>query len=104
MEYYLTVNLEGADLRIPEAGQENIVLRYKDPVPSWILIPHIFMMFFSVLFGMRTGLAAIFKTDDMRKLAFITLGGMTFGGMILGPSCKSLLLVSTGRAFHSEAI
>ena len=85
MEYYLTVNLEGADLRIPEAGQENIVLRYKDPVPSWILIPHIFMMFFSVLFGMRTGLAAIFKTDDMRKLAFITLGGMTFGGMILGP-------------------
>ncbi len=85
MEYYVEIEKGDSKIRIPEAGQENIILRYKDPVPSWILWPHIFLMFFSVLFGMRTGLSAIFNTDDMRKLAFITLGGMTLGGMVLGP-------------------
>ena len=85
MEYFVEVVSGDSKIRIPEQGEENIILRYKDPVPSWILWPHIFLMFFSVLFGMRTGLAAIFNSDDMRKLAFITLGGMTLGGMILGP-------------------
>ena len=85
MEYFVEVDSGNSKNRIPEVGQENIILRYKDPVPSWILWPHIFLMFFSVLFGMRTGLSALFNTDDMRKLAFITLGGMTLGGMVLGP-------------------
>ncbi len=85
MEYFVTLGVDGKNYRIPEEGQDNIVLRYKDPVPGGILWPHIIMMFFSVLIGMRAGLAAIFGTDDMRKLAFIALGGMTLGGMILGP-------------------
>lgn len=85
MEYYVTLDVEGESFRIPSEGQDNIVLRYKDPVPGAILWPHIIMMFFSVLIGMRAGLAAIFGTDDMRKLSFIALGGMTAGGMILGP-------------------
>ena len=85
MEYFVTLGVDGKNYRIPEEGQDNIVLRYKDPVPGSILWPHIIMMFFSVLIGMRAGLAAIFGTDDMRKLSFIALGGMTLGGMILGP-------------------
>jgi hypothetical protein len=85
MEYFVTLNVDGKVLRIPAEGQENIVLRYKDPVPDAILWPHIFMMFFSVLIGMRAGLAALFGVDDMRRLSFIALGGMTIGGMILGP-------------------
>ncbi|MCA9782626.1 MAG: hypothetical protein KDC10_06285 [Calditrichaeota bacterium] len=83
LEYYL--ELTGSDTaRIP-AGKENVVIRYKDPVPGWILIPHIFMMFFSVLIGMRTGLAAIAAPDTMRRTAWITLIGLTIGGMMLGP-------------------
>lgn len=85
MEYFITLAVDGKNYRIPEEGQDNIVLRYKDPVPGAILWPHIIMMFFSVLIGMRAGLAAIFGTQDMRKLSFIALGGMTLGGMILGP-------------------
>lgn len=34
---------------------------------------------------MRAGLAALLNLNDIRKLAFIALGGMTLGGMILGP-------------------
>ena len=85
MEYFVEVNSANSMIRIPEEGADNIVLRYKDPVPSWILWPHIFLMFFSVLIGMRTGLSALFNVDDMRRLAFITISGMTLGGMILGP-------------------
>ncbi|MGE4602840.1 MAG: hypothetical protein AAEJ65_08040, partial [Planctomycetota bacterium] len=85
MEYFVTLDVDGKSTRIPAEGQDNIVLRYKDPVPGAILWPHIIMMFFSVLIGMRAGLAAIFGRQDMRKLAFIALCGMTLGGMILGP-------------------
>jgi hypothetical protein len=42
-------------------------------------------MFFSVLIGMRAGLAALFDPRDMRMLAIIAFVGMTVGGMILGP-------------------
>jgi hypothetical protein len=85
MEYYVTVIAAGESMRIPAEGEEDIVLRYKDPVPGYVLWPHVFLMFFSVLFGMRAGLSALFDPSDMRTYAFIALIGMTLGGMIFGP-------------------
>jgi len=85
MEYFITGNLDGKEIRIPESGQDNIVLRYKDPVPGGVLWPHVFLMFFAVLFGMRAGLSALFEPTTMRRWAIISLVGMTVGGMILGP-------------------
>jgi hypothetical protein len=85
MEYYITLQRGDWQTRIPAAAEENIVLRYKDPVPGYILWPHVIFMFFAVLIGMRAGLSAIFEPGNMRKWAFISLVGMTIGGMILGP-------------------
>ena len=85
MEYFITASVDGADVRIPDEGEEDIVLRYKDPVPGLVLWPHVILMFFSVLLGMRAGLSALFDPGDMRKFAFIALAGMTLGGMIFGP-------------------
>lgn len=85
MEYFIMGNLDGKAFRIPEIGQDNIVLRYKDPVPGGVLWPHVFLMFFAVLFGMRAGLSALFEPKTMRKTAIVALVGMTIGGMILGP-------------------
>jgi hypothetical protein len=85
LEYYLDVTLPHRDLRIPEASEDNIIIRYKDDVPALVLVPHIVFMFFSVLIGMRAGLAALFGLRDMRPLAWVALGGMTIGGMTLGP-------------------
>ena len=85
MEYFIIGNLDGKAFRIPEIGQDNIVLRYKDPVPGGVLWPHVFLMFFAVLFGMRAGLSALFEPKTMRKWAIVALVGMTIGGMILGP-------------------
>jgi len=85
MEYFITGKLAGKSFRIPEETADDIVLRYKDPVPNWVLIPHIFMMFFAILFGMRAGLGALAEPETMRKWAVISLVGMTVGGMMLGP-------------------
>ncbi|QDV19252.1 hypothetical protein Pan153_39170 [Gimesia panareensis] len=85
LEYYIQANLEGKERRFPENPDKNVVIRFKDPVPSAILIPHVSLMIFSILLGMRTGLAALFAPYNMRLLAWITLCGMTVGGMILGP-------------------
>lgn len=86
LEYYLTVEGAGGTIaRLPADSHQNVVLRYKDPVPAVVLIPHIVMMFFAVLFGIRAGLAAIAAPAGMRWIAWTTLIGMTVGGMVLGP-------------------
>jgi hypothetical protein len=85
MEYFVTGSIAGKEFRMPDEGADNIVLRYKDPVPSGILIPHIFFMFFAILFGMRAAISALFDVKTMRKWALISFIGMTVGGMILGP-------------------
>ena len=86
LEYFVEIAHGGETIRIPEAGSEdNILIRFKDPVPGYVLWPHIIMMFFSVLIGMRAGLAALCAPEGMRRYAWTAFGGMTLGGMILGP-------------------
>ncbi len=84
VEYYIELfTPEGVTIEIPP--DEHVVMRFKDDVPLTILVPHIFMMFFSVLIGMRAGLGALFAPLNMRRWAWISLIGMTVGGMVLGP-------------------
>jgi hypothetical protein len=83
LEYHVEVATPEGPRRLPEQGE--IRLRYKDPVPAPLLIAHIVCMFFGVLFGVRTGLAAAFDARKLTRLAWETLGLLTVGGMILGP-------------------
>jgi hypothetical protein len=85
LEYYLEIACSGGAHRIPEEGDGNVIIRFRGDVPAYALLPHVLLMFFSVLFGIRCGLAALFGRQEMRRLAWITLFGMTLGGMILGP-------------------
>lgn len=85
MEYFISGTIDGNVFHIPEQGEDSIVLRYKDPVPNYILIPHIFLMFFAILFGMKAGLNALFDPKKMRRCAIIAFIGMSIGGMVLGP-------------------
>jgi hypothetical protein len=77
--------MQSEALRIPAASEDNIIIRFKDAVPVGFLVPHIVFMFFALLVGMRSALSAIVTPYDMRKLAWVTLGLMTVGGLILGP-------------------
>jgi hypothetical protein len=85
LEYYVTLECAGSRHRIPGAEDENVIIRFRGDVPVYVLLPHVILMFFSVLFGIRCGLATLFQPQKMRRLAWITVTGMTFGGMILGP-------------------
>lgn len=90
LEYYLDLETPSGPVRIPADSADNVIIRFKDRVPVQILVPHIVFMFFALLVGMRTALSAMFTPRDMRKLAWVTLGLMTVGGLILGPIVQKL--------------
>jgi hypothetical protein len=85
LEYYVTIATPERELRVPESAEEDVILRFKDPVPVLVLVPHIIMMFLALLIGMRAALSAVFAPTGMHRLAWTTLGLMTLGGLILGP-------------------
>lgn len=83
LEYFVVLEAPEGRVRVP--AEETAILRYKDPVPPSILVPHILLMFFAMLIGVRAALGALGHPVGIRTLAWITLGLMTAGGMILGP-------------------
>ncbi len=85
LEYYLVLNLPTGALRIPETAAENVIIRFKDRTPISVLLPHVLLMFFAMLIGVRAAFAALFDPGGMRPLAWLALALMTVGGMILGP-------------------
>ncbi len=62
-----------------------VIIRFKGEVPSFILIPHILIIFTAMLFSNRCGLEAIRKNPQTRILVFLTVGLLFLGGMVLGP-------------------
>jgi len=62
-----------------------IVVRYKGAVPSSILIPHIFFMFFAMLLGNLAGIMALFNHKRFKLYTNLTVIALFIGGMFLGP-------------------
>ena len=83
LEFYVELAGGAAPARLQD-GDEPVVIRFKDPVSPFVLVPHIAFMFFAVLFGIRTALGAG-MSHDVRRLSWTTLILMTIGGMMLGP-------------------
>ncbi len=79
LEYY--VELPGV-LVPPDV---TAVIRFKDAVPAWALIPHILLMFVAVLVGIRTLLEALAGRRRVRGLTWTTFGCVALGGMVMGP-------------------
>ena len=85
LEYAITlVAQDGSRIRVPDQDG-SVVIRFKDPVPAYFLAPHIACMVLVILFGIRAGLSALLQPSTMVRYAWISLGIMTLGGMILGP-------------------
>lgn len=62
-----------------------VVIRFKGAVPSSILAPHIFFMFFAMLLGNLAGIMAVFRHNRFKFYTTVTLFTLLVGGMILGP-------------------
>lgn len=84
VEYYVMLATPEGEKRLPP-GEQTVVLRYKDPVPNEILIPHVTAMILVIIIGMRAGLSALFEPPTARRYAWAALILMTLGGMMLGP-------------------
>jgi hypothetical protein len=82
LEYIIWLTSDGKEYQLNE---NPVVMRFKGPVPSFVLIPHIILMFLAMLFSTRTGLEAVFKGNKLRSYAFWTMIFLLVGGMILGP-------------------
>lgn len=83
VEYRLVFQAPEGARAFPEG--DPVVLRYKDPVSAPLLLGHVAAMFFGVLLGLRTGLRALFGEPGLARLAWVTLGLLTVGGLVLGP-------------------
>jgi hypothetical protein len=79
------VYLSRQNEEISLTGEEPVIIRFKGPVPSTILFPHIIVMFLAMLFSTRAGLEALDKKGNPRKLVIWTTGLLFVGGIILGP-------------------
>jgi len=84
LDYKVTIS-SGSDEYTITNGERAIVTRFKGVVPTWALLPHVLFMFVGMLFSTRTGLEAIFKRDNMKRLIITTFSLLFVGGMILGP-------------------
>lgn len=82
VEYSVSLFKNGVEYPLNE---EPVVIRFKGAVPLAVLTPHIFFMFFSLLFGVRAGLEAIFRRKDTLYQVGVALFGIILGGLILGP-------------------
>lgn len=78
---YLTKNNHSVSL----TGDDPIILRYKGAVPAFILVAHVLIIFFAMLFSTRTGLEALDANGKAKKYMLWTLGLFFIGGFILGP-------------------
>lgn len=82
LEYMVTLVKNGRSYPLTN---EPVVIRFKGNVPAYILIPHIFFMFFGMMFSLRTGFEALFNRRNTYRLALTTLILLSVGGLILGP-------------------
>lgn len=80
---YLVRLFNGGD--VVSLSGEPVIIRFKGAVPLAVLTPHIFFMFFSLLFALRAGLESIARRKDTLYFTGITLITLFLGGLILGP-------------------
>ncbi|MDO9254446.1 MAG: hypothetical protein Q7U54_02950 [Bacteroidales bacterium] len=85
MMYEITLSSGSEQVVLKAKKDEFVVMRFKGPVPLYILIPHILAMFLGLLFSTRTAIEALIGGARTYKLALSTLALLVLGGLILGP-------------------
>ncbi len=83
LEYHVELFKQGDPVELRQ--EQNTVVRYKGSVPAWVLIPHVFFMFFAMLWSNATGLMAAGRLPSYKRNAVITFILFIIGGLILGP-------------------
>jgi len=85
MMYFIALHSGSNDVQLTDNKGNPVVMRFKGPVPIYILLPHILLMFLGLLFSTRTAIEALIKGARTYKLAIWTLIFLIPGGLIFGP-------------------
>ena len=80
-------------------GEDPVVIRFKDPVPAWLIYPHVLVMFAGMLLSTAAGLAAIDKKRNPRRLVLWAVALLFIGGFILGPLVQKFAFGVTWAGF-----
>lgn len=83
LEFKVSLASQGEEISL--TGDNPVIIRFKDPVPGILLLPHIVIMFLAMLFSTRAGIEALNPKGNPRKLVIWTTGLLLVGGFILGP-------------------
>lgn len=83
LEYNIELNKNGKQLHI--INDQHVVIRFKDSVPAYVLIPHILFIFTAMLLSTLAGFFAAGNIPSYKFYTGLTLILFLLGGMILGP-------------------
>lgn len=64
---------------------EDIIIRFKNSVPMWVLLPHVLLMFIAMLLANYTGFISLFRGFNHNRMALLTIIVLGAGGLIFGP-------------------
>jgi len=64
---------------------EPIIIRFRNKVPPYVYVPHIFLMFSALLFASRAGLEDLVRGVRTYRLTLYTVIALAVGGLMLGP-------------------
>ncbi|RLD81376.1 MAG: hypothetical protein DRJ15_04575 [Bacteroidetes bacterium] len=62
-----------------------VVIRFKDYIPGWIPLPHVLLIFVSLLFSTMAAVEALRRGNKVRIYALLAAVSMLIGGLIMGP-------------------
>jgi hypothetical protein len=83
IQYYFEItDSKGTTIMLKDSP---VVIRFKGSVSPFILLPHVLLMFFAMLFSTLAGLMSIRKYPLYKKYGVWTLILLIAGGIILGP-------------------
>ncbi len=75
--------LKKGDERV-RVTEEPVIIRFRNNVPPWAMLPHIILMFAAMLFSNRAALAAI-GGERTRGITVWTFVAFVLGGLVFGP-------------------
>lgn len=81
-EYFVLLDGGGGPRSV--TGEKPVFARYKAPVPRWVLVPHILVIFLSLSLALRTGLQAL-AGRPLNLLLWATIASLLLGAFVLGP-------------------
>lgn len=83
LQYNVSIKKDIDEVSLPEVS--DFVFRFRDPVPSWVMIPHILIIFLAMLFSTRAGLEFFTTKPRLKAYTWLTLIMLVLGGFVFGP-------------------